>query len=165
MISTATYDQPLQYFIHYDFDALRMEIAGSLVGKAAQRAYEAWRTAILTARLPLVIDISFVTKADEDGRAALQSALSLGCQREQEVRIVAPSGASRAIADSVLSAPVTQVSPHKGLVDRVVSWLAGRTAGNPACAERAEMQPAGAKQKSAQNAGFLMRGGMERRVR
>jgi hypothetical protein len=132
MSPAATQAQPLQYFIHYDFDALRMVIAGSLIGRAAQRAYEAWRTAILMARrLPLVVDISFVTEADEVGRAVLR------CWQKKQVRLVVSPSAARVIADSSRRASV-----------------AGLTAGNPACAGRAEICPADAKGKSAQNAGF-----------
>ncbi len=123
MSPAATHAQPLQYFIHYDFDALRMEIAGSLIGKAAQKAYEAWRTAILMARrLPLVVDISYVTEADEVGRAVLR------CWQKKEVRLVTSSSAARAMADLSLSAHV-----------------AGPTAGNPAYAGRTEIGAADAK--------------------
>jgi hypothetical protein len=98
MSPAATSGQPLQHFIHYDFDALRMEIAGSLSGPAAQKAYEAWQTARLLARqLPPVIDISYVTEVDEEGRAVLQA------WRGQGARIVASSFSSRAIGGSILS--------------------------------------------------------------
>ncbi len=143
MSPAATHAQPLQYFIHYDFDALRMEIAGSLIGKSAQRAYEAWRTALLMARrLPLVVDISYVTQADDCGRAVLRR------WRKEEARLVASSSTARAIADSSLCAPV-----------------AGPTAGNPACAELTETGPADAKQNSSQNAGFFVGGEVEQQVR
>lgn len=138
MSPAAISGQPLQHFIHYDFDALRMEIAGSLIGRAAQKAYEAWQTAILLARrLPLVVDISYVTEADEDGRAVLRA------WRKQGARIVASSFASRAIADSIR----------------------GVAAGNPASAEHASTRPAGATQKAAENTGFSARDQLERQVR
>jgi predicted transcriptional regulator len=89
--------QPLQYFIHDDSDALRMEIAGSLVGRAAQKAYEAWRSSSMTGRQPLVVDISYVTDADQAGRAVLRA------WQVQGARIVASSFISRAIVNSTLS--------------------------------------------------------------
>jgi hypothetical protein len=64
----------LQYFIHDDFDALRMEMSGSLAGRAAQKAYDAFRRAVLLLRRqPLVIDISYVTDIDENGQAVLRA--------------------------------------------------------------------------------------------
>jgi hypothetical protein len=71
--------QPLQYFVHDDTDALRMEIAGSLAGSAARRAYEDWRTAVSSTRpRPLVIDISYVTETDVHGQAVLAAWCRLG---------------------------------------------------------------------------------------
>ena len=86
--------QRLQYFIHDDTDALRMEMSGSLTGLAARQAYEAWRTATFLAdQHRMVVDISHLTDADETGGAILRA-----WQREN-ARIVASSVASRAIAD------------------------------------------------------------------
>ena len=74
MTTTTAGVQPLLYFIHHDFDTFRMEISGSLVGRAAQEAYEAWRSArLLARRARVVVDISYVTEADEYGEAVLQA--------------------------------------------------------------------------------------------
>ncbi len=74
MNPTATDAQPLRYFVHDDFDAFRMELAGGLVGAAARGAYETWRVArLLSHRARLVVDISYVTQADEEGKAVLQA--------------------------------------------------------------------------------------------
>lgn len=74
MSPTAGGGRPLQYFIHDDFDALRMEISGSLAGTAARKAYDAWRRAtFLVGRQLLFIDISYVTDVDKQGRAALRA--------------------------------------------------------------------------------------------
>jgi hypothetical protein len=152
--------RPLQYFIHYDFDALRMELAGSLVGRAAQKANEAWRSATLMARRwPWVVDISYITEADEDGRVVLRQWL------QQGVRILASSVASRAIANSIPSAHVPTALPHRTLLDRVVSWFSRSTAGNPARAERRKVPPAGVKENNADNARFPLGGEMEQEVR
>jgi hypothetical protein len=156
MSPAAASGQPLQYFIHYDYDALRMEISGSLVGRAAQKAYEAWRSAsFLTRPQPLVVDISYVTEADEHGRAILRA------WEGQGARIVASSAASRAIASSILRAPVPRSLPQRTVLNRLASLFSRTTAGNPARAEAARIASAGAKQKSAYNAGFPVRGEVE----
>jgi hypothetical protein len=152
--------RPLHYFIHDDCDALRMEIVGSLAGSAAQRAYEAWRRASLMARRqPLVIDISYVTEADEYGRAVLQA------WRQQGAWIVASSGASRAIADSVLNAPVPRPLPQRTVLARLAFLFSLPTAGSSASAEASRVASAGAKQKSTENVGFLVHSEMEQQVR
>lgn len=73
--------RPLQYFIHHDFDALRMEISGTLAGKAAEEAYDSWRREMLIEdRLPPVIDISYVTGMDSLGQAALRAWREFGAR-------------------------------------------------------------------------------------
>ena len=95
-------DRPLQYFIHDDFDALRMEISGSFIGRAAREAYEAWRRWILMVRpQPVVIDISYVTDADEGGKAILRA------WRKQGARIVGLPCCSGAAAASTWNASST----------------------------------------------------------
>jgi hypothetical protein len=160
MSARAITGRPLQYFIHYDFDALRMELAGSLVGRAARKAYEAWRSATLMARRwPLVVDISYITEADDDGKAVLREWL------EEGVRILASSGASRAIANSIAGAHVPGAQPQRKLLDRVLCWLSRSTDGNPARAERARFHAAGVKENNADNARFPVTGEMEQQVR
>jgi len=74
MSPAITSPQPLLYFIHDDFDALRIEISGSLIGTAAKKMYDAWRrVASIVRRQPLVVDISYVKETDEQGRAVLQT--------------------------------------------------------------------------------------------
>lgn len=81
MTPTASHARPLQYFIHDDFDALRMEISGSLAGKGAHAAYDALRhESFIVRRQPLVIDISHVTDVDEQGRAVLRAWRGQGAQ-------------------------------------------------------------------------------------
>ena len=124
--------RPLQYFIHYDSDALRMEISGRLVGTAAREAYQAWRSVdVMAPRRELVVDISYVTEADQDGRAVLR------LWQEQEARIVASSLASRAIVESILSAPVLRPLPQRTLLDRLASLFSPPTAGRSARQARA----------------------------
>ena len=160
MTTTAAGTQLLRYFIHDDFDAFRMEISGGLVGSAARAAYEAWRVALLLARRArLVVDISFVTQADEYGEAVLQA------WQEQEVQIVASSPASLAIANSIAPAQV-HLAPRRTLVDRLRSLFGRRLpAGNSAIAEGPTGASAGPKQENVENTGFGLLSRMEHQVR
>ena len=156
MSPAVTSGQPLQYFIHFDYDALRMEISGSLAGRSVQKAYEALRSAsFLAGRRPLVVDISYVTETDEQGKAVLRA------WQGQDAKIVASSVASRAIADFILSAPVPRALPRHAALDRLRSLLFRSTARNPARAEARRIVSAGVRQKSVENAGVLTRGEME----
>jgi hypothetical protein len=117
----------LQYFIHDDFDAIRMEISGSLLGAAARRAFDTWRrAAMIGSRRRQIVDISYVTEADENGRAAL-----LAWQRH-DAHILASSSASRAVLDSIASL----------------------TAGSSASAEAGSVASAEAIETNAENAGL-----------
>jgi hypothetical protein len=128
--------RPLQYFIHNDFDALRMEVSGCLVGAAAKDAYEAWRTASsMTRQRRRVIDLSFVTEADENGRVALRA------WQEQGAQVLAP--------DFPLQS----------------SLLSRSTAGNPASAEASPLRSAYAQHKNAETAWLSIDGRMECGVR
>jgi hypothetical protein len=118
MNPVASGGHPLRYFIHDDFDALRIELSRGLVGRAVQKAYEAWRSAsLLGRRARLVVDISYVTEA-EHGKTVLRT------WHERKARIVASSPASRAIADSVLDAPVPLPAGRSSAV--WVSFSAGQ---------------------------------------
>ena len=146
---------PLRYFIHDDFDAFRIELSGSLVGRAAQKAYEAWRSeSLLGRRARLVVDISYVTEADEHGKAVLRT------WHELKARIVASSPASRAIADSVLDAPVPLPSARWTLVSPLGSFFR-RLAG----AESAGIPSADAKHPDVENTEFPLIREMEQQVR
>ena len=123
--TTAIATQPLRYFIHDDFDALRMEIAGSLVGSGAQRAYEAWRVAhVLARRARLIVDISYVTQADEYGGAVLEA------WQKEEVQIVAASPRSLAIANSIPRVPAYWPSTRRRFAGRLAFLFEPPAAGN-----------------------------------
>jgi hypothetical protein len=140
MTTMAAGTQPLRYFIHDDFDAFRMEVSGSLVGSAAGAAYEAWRVARpLASRARLVVDISYVTQADEHGEAVLQAWL------EQKVQIVALSPAALAIENSIPRAPPHLRSTPPTLAGRLAFLFRRPTAGNPANAERPRISSADSK--------------------
>lgn len=160
MNSTAAGAQPLRYFIHDDFDAFRMEISGSLVGPAAQKAFEDWQTArFLARRARRVVDISYVTEADEDGKAVLRA------WQEQKAQIVASTPASRAIASSILHTPIHLPSARLTLVGRLGSFFSPVTVGNLARAENASIPSADPKQENVENAGFPLLCGMEQQLR
>ena len=88
--------EQLQYYLHDDFDAFRFELAGSLSGSGVESIYQAWRTAlsVITNR-KLVVDITFVNKADEQGRSLLR------LWRRKGARIVARSPESQALAADI----------------------------------------------------------------
>ena len=156
MSAPATAISPLRYFIHEDFDALRMEVAGSLAGRAAQRAYESWRSALsLTGRARLVVDISHVTEADEQGRAVLRA------WHGQDARIIASSTVSREIAKSISTASVPQPAAPRPIVRRLVSYFDRHAAGNPATAERLGASSAEDTETHAENIGFPVAGEVE----
>jgi hypothetical protein len=160
MSAPAAVVHPLRYFIHDDFDALRMEISGSLVGRAAQRAYESWRSALfLTHRARLIVDISHVTEVDEQGKAVLRA------WQGQDARIVASSTISRAIANSIVRASVPQPSARTTIARRLGSFFSRLSAGNPACAESAGTASADARRSHVENIGFPVAGEMEQQVR
>ena len=149
----------LRYFIHDHFDALRIELSRGLVGRAVQKAYEAWRSAsLLGRRARLVVDISYVTEA-EHGKTVLRT------WHERKERIVASSPASRAIVDSVLDAPVPLPSARRTLVSRLGFFFSRAAAGNPAGAESAGIPSADAKQPDVENTGFPLIRELEQQVR
>ena len=160
MTQTAAGAQPLRYFIHDDFDAFRMELAGGLVGGAARVAYEAWRVArLLARRARLVVDISYVTQADEEGKAVLQA------WREQQAHIVASSQASFAIANSITRAPAPVPSACRTTDHRLGSFFSRPTTGNLANAEASTVSSAASEQKGLENTGFPLLSEMEQQVR
>jgi len=86
----------LQYYIHDGFAGMRFELAGSLSGYGAQSVQYAWQTALsVIGDRPLIVDITRVSDADDDGRALL-----LGWQ-QYGAKIIAESRDSRALAEAV----------------------------------------------------------------
>ncbi len=101
----------LRYFIHDDSDASRMELAGSLLGVEARQAFDSWRrTAAMAHHTPLIVDITYVTDADDDGRAVLRE------WQRHDARVLASSLASRALLHSAGTSAVadagTTASAH-----------------------------------------------------
>ena len=59
----------LEYYIHDEADALRIEIAGDLTGAGVSSIEHALRTAKSTlAGRPIVVGLTAVAEADDEGR-------------------------------------------------------------------------------------------------
>jgi len=137
-----------------------MEISGSFSGRAAREAYEAWRIANSMAQHhPRMVDISYVTDADEDGVAVLRA------WQRQRAQIVTSTAVSGATANSILSAPASQDSRPTTVLVRFVSTLSRHSAVNPAPAESGSFLSASTKQRNAEKAAFPLFGEMESHVR
>jgi hypothetical protein len=88
----------LQFFVHNDPDAVRVEVAGSLRGADVETVHHAWlRAAGMDALKPVIVDITFITDADAHGRALLVAMHRFG------VRIIAQSPESSAIAQPIVT--------------------------------------------------------------
>jgi hypothetical protein len=120
-VSSAAFGlQRLEYFIHNDFDALRIEMAGTLSGPAARSAYEESITALrFWHHRRLVVDITYVEQADEMGWAVLRAWQRL------RARIVAASPASRAIVEKITGVPPAESARRGGFLHRLLSTGAG----------------------------------------
>jgi hypothetical protein len=96
-------NHPLQYYMHDGSSAFRFELAGDLTGEGARRLEHDWRSASsVIGHRDLIVDITFMTGADEEGRALLVRWRSNGA------RIVATSKASRELAEAILGEPLPE---------------------------------------------------------
>jgi anti-anti-sigma regulatory factor len=80
--------QKLKFFVHNDPDAVRIELAGCLCGVDVKSVHQAWQRALTESAKRLIVDLRFVTDADEFGRALLVIMQQFGAQ------IVAPPSQS-----------------------------------------------------------------------
>ena len=63
-----TTSKNLQYCIHDDTEALRLELSGNLSGVEVDNAYHAWLTEYSRdPHRPVIVDLTFVTSADHHG--------------------------------------------------------------------------------------------------
>jgi hypothetical protein len=112
-------NQALQYYMHDGPTAFRFELAGSLSHQDARRLDQAWRTASsVIGDRKLIVDMTFVTGADEQGRALITR------WHREGARLIANSKASRALAESILGKPLIEAPTNVG--DATVSdrtWL------------------------------------------
>jgi len=97
----------LEYYLHDEADALRIEIAGDMTGAGVRSIQHALRTAESTlAGRPIIVGLTAVAEADDDGRGLLR------IWHRGGARIIARSTDSRTLAESILGTSVP-MSPAK----------------------------------------------------
>jgi len=97
--------QTFQYYMHDGPSAFRFELAGDLNNDAARDLNQAWRTAsAVLGNRALVIDMTFVTAAEKDGRSLLARWYAEGAQ------IIAGSKVSRALSEAIVGGPLPQAA-------------------------------------------------------
>ena len=115
----ATATHPLQYYIHDEPGALRLELAGTLSGAGVESVYHAWLSALgVIGQRRVIVDISFITEADERGRNLLRLWQRTGA------RIIAGSDQSRAVAGDIELEPAP-AREKRGWWERVRGLLLG----------------------------------------
>jgi hypothetical protein len=108
----------LQFFVHNDPDAVRVELAGSLCGADVDALHHAWqRAASADVLKPVIVDITFTTDAGEHGQALLL------VMHRSGVRIIAQSHESSAIAQPIVIQPVETDDPKPALLHRLIMFL------------------------------------------
>jgi hypothetical protein len=96
-------NQTLQYFMHDGPSAFRFELAGELDAEGARRLERDWRAAFsTTGDRALIVDITFVTSLEPEGRALLARWCAGGAQ------LVAKSKVSRELAETILGEPLRE---------------------------------------------------------
>ena len=130
----------LQFFVHNDPDAVRMELAGSLRGADVETVYQAWQKAALTDALKrLIVDITFITDADERGRALLAIMHRFG------TGIISHSPESSAIAQPIVTEPIEISSSKPCWLNRLIMFLLEHRSGGAALPAQADiLNPASA---------------------
>lgn len=108
----------LEYYLHDEAGALRIEIAGNLTGAGVSSIGHALRTAKSTlAGRPIVVGLTAVAEADDDGRGLLRTWHRGGA------RIIARSMDSRIFVESILGASVPMVPANSGWRQRFSDLL------------------------------------------
>jgi hypothetical protein len=101
--------QALQCYVHEGPTALRFELAGELDEEGARRLDQDWGAASSwIGRRRRIIDMTFVTKVDAQGRALISR------WRREGARLIANSEASRVLAESILGEPLSEPSADAG---------------------------------------------------
>jgi hypothetical protein len=153
----------LQFFVHNDPDAVRVELAGSLHGADVETLHQAWRREALKDPVkPVIVDITYITHADEHGRALLIA------MHQSSARIVAQSPESSAIAHPIVIQPIEPHEPKPGWFHRLTMFLLEeRPAGAavPAQAEIPNAVSAGSRHASIEYTGLGAVGVLEDAVR
>jgi hypothetical protein len=107
-------NQALDYYIHDGPAVFGSKLKGFIDNEGARRLSQVWRTAssLIGERRPM-IDITFVTSVEEEGRRLLIDWHQAG------VQFVANSKASRAMAESILGVPVPEPEVLRRLAFRL----------------------------------------------
>jgi hypothetical protein len=109
-------EQALQYFMHYGPAALRFELAGQLDTEGAHRMERDWLSAASAiGKHALIVDLTFVTGAEKEGRMLLARWYSAGA------RFVAQSKVSRKLVEAVTGRPSEATS--LGVAREQRTWL------------------------------------------
>jgi hypothetical protein len=118
--------QALQYFMHYGPAALRFELAGDLNDEVANQLDHDWRaaSAVIGGRT-LIVDLTFVTGAEAEGRSLLARWYAAGAQ------LIAQSNVSRKLAEAIIGKPLP-VFVSDGSAAGDGTWLAFRTSASAA---------------------------------
>src|SRR5690348_5865564 len=119
MAVTLMKNQPLQYYLHDGPNAFRFELAGDLDDEGARRLDQDWRTASsVIGDRALIVDMTFVTSVDKEGRALL-----VRWHREGAL-LIANSKASQALAESILGEPLAELPVcRSGVTGAGRAWL------------------------------------------
>lgn len=109
--------QTLQYYMHDGPSAFRFELAGNLNNEAARDLDQAWRTASsMIGDRALVVDMTFVTGAEREGRSLLARWYAEGAQ------LIARSKVSRALAEAIVGSPLPEFASAYS-TGAVRTWL------------------------------------------
>jgi hypothetical protein len=116
-----TMNKQLRYYMHDGSSAFRFELAGDLTSEGAHRLERDWHTASsVIGHRNLIVDMTFVTSADDEGRALLSRWHSEGA------RLIAKSQGSRRLAEAIVGAPLLELaSVARASSDQ--TWLPFRT--------------------------------------
>jgi outer membrane protein TolC len=108
----------LRFFTHNEPDAVRFEIAGRLSGTDVESLHQAWQREALTDALrPVIVDITFITEADQQGRALLTVMHRFGAQ------VIADSPESWAIARPIVTEEIQTTISKLGWLSRLIRFL------------------------------------------
>ena len=114
-------NQTLQYYMHDGSSAFRFELAGDLTSEGARRLERDWYTASsVIGHRTLIVDMTFVTSADAEGRALLARWHSDGAQ------IVAKSKSSQQLAEMIVGEPLPELA-NAAQAGSDQTWLPFRT--------------------------------------
>ena len=113
--------QALQYFMHYGPAAFRFELAGELDTEGAHRLEQDWLNASsMIGEHALIVDLTFVTGAEKEGRILLARWYSAGA------RFVAQSKVSRKLVEAITGRPLGEFT-SAGAAREEQTWLPFRT--------------------------------------